>query len=778
MVIMKIPEVSEPARARCRAFRPVPWAALGAAAAVTALSALVPGSACAAGIPAHAKITASARPAAYAGASARGGPRGGGKAAAAAGGTPLVHDTFKEATAPEFTGYNDACLTGAEALPSGHNPAAGDHPLGGCGPANTATTDASLYTGPVPPRDAPRLGYLELTNARTNRTGAVLFNEPVEASAGLDLSFESWQYGGSADEPGRSAPADGISFFLTDGEFDLDAPGAFGGSLGYAQKKQHIQGEDNSGPPDHPGVAGGYLGVGLDVFGNFFANTEQRGYGCGDQRSPAGSQTSDSNQYDRGPNMVTIRGPVIANTGNFGGYCYITATSDYAHKNYPPNVNGWPSNLTGRLQGDFTGPISGDPATAERQLASSGRLIHIIITPGEHPTLTVTVSFGTDPQTVLTDVPLPTPPPTYKFGFAASTGHFTDIHLIRNVVINSDEPLPAGIDLVKQVDETRLPGHLTAGDDIHYEYVAGNTGKVPVTGLTVDDTKVSPVTCQKTSLEPGDETVCAATYTVTATDVANGKIANIATAHGLADGAPVVSNPHNLDLPLTEPPGIFVEKLVQTPGPYHAGQPVEYRYLVSNTGGIPLDGVHVTDDRVTGITCDSTTLAPYLSPGYQTTCRGSHVITEHDAFVGLVIDTATATGTAEHRTVTAPQVQAELTVSPPRIEVEKEVETPGPYVPGSTVRYAYEVTDTGPRTFHALVVADDHVANVACDTTTLRLGQSTTCHGSYVVTAFDAAAGHVTNEADAEAIDPDGNVMESPTVSETIPVEAFVPVTG
>jgi hypothetical protein len=123
-------------------------------------------------------------------------------------------------------------------------------------------------------------------------------------------------------------------------------------------------------------------------------------------------------------------------------------------------------------------------------------------------------------------------------------------------------------------------------------------------------------------------------------------------------------------------------------------------------------------------------------------------------------------------------VQAELTVGPPRLEEEKQAVTPGPHFAGSTVQYVYEVTNTGPRTFHSLLVSDDHIPNVVCDTATLRPGESTTCHGRYVVTAFDDAAGHVTNEADAEATDPNGNVTQSPPATETIPVAPEVPVTG
>lgn len=46
--------------------------------------------------------------------------------------TPLVQEDFTGATAPDFTGYGSACLTGAPADSGG--PTTGAHPLGGCPP--------------------------------------------------------------------------------------------------------------------------------------------------------------------------------------------------------------------------------------------------------------------------------------------------------------------------------------------------------------------------------------------------------------------------------------------------------------------------------------------------------------------------------------------------------------------------------------------------------------------------------------------------------------------
>ena len=242
--------------------------------------------------------------------------------------TALIDEPFTGAVAPEFTGVDEACLTGA---PAGAPPP-GDHALGGC--------EAS-QTGPVPPLGAEPFGYLRLTDASHDKSAAVLYNHPLPANAGLDVTFDTWQYGSTTP----ANPADGISFFLVDGATTLTTPGAFGGSLGYAKK----QPDANPGAPFIDGVADGYLGVGLDVLGNYFADNEQRGFSCEDQRSPAGQPGQGPSYGERGPNMVTVRGP-----GNgIQGYCYITATTSYPH-NVPQGGGPWPSNLPGNLQGSLT----------------------------------------------------------------------------------------------------------------------------------------------------------------------------------------------------------------------------------------------------------------------------------------------------------------------------------------------------------------------------------------------------------------------------------------
>ncbi|HEY8481050.1 MAG TPA: hypothetical protein VIL71_14585, partial [Spirillospora sp.] len=216
---------------------------------------------------------------------------------------------------------------------------------------------------------------------------------------------------------------DGISFFLTDGAGRLTTPGAFGGSLGYAQRLP----ADRPGAPFVPGADRGYLGIGLDVLGDYFGDGEGRGNGC-KRRSPAGTRFR---VPPVGPDIVTARGP-----GNgVRGYCFLAATTSNRTTTGP-----WPSSLPGRLHADLrTMPVPLTPARAEARLEPAKRVVRLAVPPGPGSTATVDIDFrdGRGFRRVLR-FPAPQPvPAAVKFGFAASTGRSTDVTLIRKLTVRS-----------------------------------------------------------------------------------------------------------------------------------------------------------------------------------------------------------------------------------------------------------------------------------------------------------------------------------------------------
>src|ERR1700722_493859 len=183
----------------------------------------------------------------------------------------------------------------------------------GAGEVDSACLTASSNTAetPIPgcgTAAGPQAG-LQLTQPVGDQEGGLAYTSSVPSSLGLDVTFDSYQYAGTG--------ADGIVFFLaasdpTNANASPITLGPDGGYLGYSSDVTD-------------GVAGlthGYLGIGLDPYGNY-TNPGFSGSGC-----TAGA--------DGGvPNSITVRGP-----GNgTSGYCLVSTTPNVpTHSDGPVDV--------------------------------------------------------------------------------------------------------------------------------------------------------------------------------------------------------------------------------------------------------------------------------------------------------------------------------------------------------------------------------------------------------------------------------------------------------
>jgi type IV pilus assembly protein PilY1 len=110
------------------------------------------------------------------------------------------------------------------------------------------------------------------------QSGSIISGNSYSSSAGIQITFKTTTYRGDSGSIGGgiSGGADGMSFFLMDGSVSPNI-GSTGGSLGYSC---------SNGNADYHGITGGYIGLGIDEFGNFLnaGDNTASGYGPGANR--------------------------------------------------------------------------------------------------------------------------------------------------------------------------------------------------------------------------------------------------------------------------------------------------------------------------------------------------------------------------------------------------------------------------------------------------------------------------------------------------------------
>jgi hypothetical protein len=363
----------------------------------------------------------------------------------AAAGTVLFNQSFHDNTVDGSAGSvslpatptktNVACLSAAG------NAAA--NPLPSC---TTAT-------------DPQGSGKLRLTSSGTGLEGGVFASTSVPTSQGLDVTFNSYQYGGSFG-------ADGIAFVLA--AVDPANPatpsviGQSGGALGYSAQNS-----------TQAGLSHGYLGVGIDPYGNFSAKFE--GTGC----------TDPPNISQRMPGQVVVRGPGNGTVG----YCALQSSAATATS---PALT---LRATTRAASLVPVEVVFNPSSSSVTTPSG------LVVPGGDYDVTFTPVGGTARTLVgaLPVVPAGLYPSSWvnangipkqlAFGWVASTGSNTDYHEIDNAVVTTLNPVPK-----LAVSQTSYAAaSLSPGSPVTYTVAASSSGAPENSPVTVTETLPSGV---------------------------------------------------------------------------------------------------------------------------------------------------------------------------------------------------------------------------------------------------------------------------------------------
>ncbi|MBX2952435.1 MAG: DUF11 domain-containing protein [Leadbetterella sp.] len=185
---------------------------------------------------------------------------------------------------------------------------------------------------------------------------------------------------------------------------------------------------------------------------------------------------------------------------------------------------------------------------------------------------------------------------------------------------------------------------------ITYSFKVKNTGNVTLTNVTVTDPlsglrAITPASVAV--LAPGAETTFTASYTVTQSDVNNGKVHNTATAKGTPPTGDDIEDDDEEDVPFDSTPGIELIKSgvyedADGNGKVNPGDKINYTFTVTNKGNVTLTNVTVTDPKVTVIGGPIASLAPGAVDN--TTFTATYIILQSDINAGQVDNTARATG--------------------------------------------------------------------------------------------------------------------------------------
>ena len=180
---------------------------------------------------------------------------------------------------------------------------------------NLNTTPDQPYANP--PTVPIGGGALRFTNDANAQSGAIVSNFAFALAAnGLQVTFTTETYEGDYGG-GNHDGADGMSFFLVDDSYVESANpvtgasygannggpygvtlGDWGGSLGYT-----CSNTNNSANQGYAGMIGGYMGLGIDEFGNFLNGD---GLNASGVLTYGGDNTSSG--YGYVPNRVGLRG--------------------------------------------------------------------------------------------------------------------------------------------------------------------------------------------------------------------------------------------------------------------------------------------------------------------------------------------------------------------------------------------------------------------------------------------------------------------------------------
>src|ERR1700722_411378 len=357
--------------------------------------------------------------------------------------------------------------------------------------------------------DQPGHGALRFTNWFQQAGSIISSGTPFPTGTGLQVVFKTVTYHGDSGGSGGDG-ADGMGFFLMDGSLPPYDTGAFGGSLGYTCTNE-LGNNDPTLRLDgtvrgFDGLVGGYIGLGIDEYGNFLNPGDNTATGPSFLPGRIGLRGKGSisfgwlnanfpTQYPATLLTTPDAGTVTAARRAVHDTCSTGHIWDFSNASAPfdtlaPVADYAPVGSPVTLSTILPGTKIANEAAATRDAAQP---ITYALKITQNGILSLNISYnGGNYQPVITKQDITASngalPPSFRFGFPGSTGGSRNVHEILCFQAAPSDVAGTSVGVNKQ-EATKIASGTQAY--LAFYFPGDNTGRLTANNLLFDGTNIT-----------------------------------------------------------------------------------------------------------------------------------------------------------------------------------------------------------------------------------------------------------------------------------------------
>ncbi len=334
------------------------------------------------------------------------------------------------------------------------------------------------------------------------------------------------------------------------------------------------------------------------------------------------------------------------------------------------------------------------------------------------------------------------------------------------------------------------PATVSAAEEtVSITTVVTNTGNVTLSNLGMQGSAVGETTpgftCTPTTIAPGQQGLCTASYSITVADMDAGSV----TLGGIAradapDGTTALSTASTAVVSALQTAKLSVRMESNPPVMRQAGEQIQLTIDVHNDGNVTLSALSATRtlSAAAGVAPNFTCAGATLPPAATTSCSALYLVTQEDVDSGSVRFGATVRATTPNATtLTSAETQITVTTeSRPGLRAIASAAPTSVYTAGTPLNITISLANNGNLSLGELAVNLDVFSGsgpaptFSCTRSAIEPATATTCVGQYTVTADDILAGGLTLSVVGLGTATLTGETRSPSITLTIPVR-FAP---